>query len=293
MQNKDNKKLMWVLYIGAMLATIVLVGLFFVYRYKVKFHPYPYSDEGCIVLLGDSNVAITRFEEAPEEYISKIVGREVYNCALGGTTAAKLDYEKTPDYYYDRCCFYNIVNMIISEEKGVLLDNPEWINSQYVDAVERVERLAAVDFSKVDIVCITYGVNDYYTGVSFDNFDNEWDYYTFGGALRQGIEKLHARYPDIKFILTGPTFCYVQTAEGDVPAVNYNNGGGYLDQYSETLCKIADKYDYVYYIDMYDRIELDETNYTEAMLDIVHMDGTRQKNFCGCLAEYILEVMND
>jgi lysophospholipase L1-like esterase len=66
--------------------------------------------------------------------------------------------------------------------------------------------LESIDFSKIDIVTIAYGTNDFTAGIPLDNAENEMDVNTFGGALRYSLETLMSAYPQLHIFVCTPTY---------------------------------------------------------------------------------------
>ena len=283
-KRKPNYKV--IVYIVVFIASLV-AAFYYVPKYTFTHREtvYPKTDKVCVVLMGDSNVAIPHFEGTMEEKIGELTGFEVYNIAMGGTTAAKLDRTNEQDKLYDRCCLYNLVNLPITGEVEMYLDDHTEISKVYSEAVERITTASIIDFNKVDYVVLTYGTNDYFTGALADNEEDPYDVYSYGGALRSSIEKLHEHYPNIKFLITTPTYCYVKDGDRNIPALGYDCGGGTLRDYMDVCHKLAKEYDYVAVVDTYNKIDVNESNYFDYMSDNLHIWAIAQGRWCEVVAK--------
>lgn len=288
-KRKPNYKV--IVYIVVFIASLV-AAFYYVPKYTFTHREtvYPVTDNVCVVLMGDSNVAIPHFDGTMESKIGQFTGYEVYNIAMGGTTASKLDRTNEQDKLYDRCCLYNLVNLPITGEVEMYLDNPTMITNVYADAVERITKASIIDFNQVDYVVLTYGTNDYFTGVPATNEDDPYDIYSYAGAMRFSIEKLHKHYPDIKFLVTTPTYCYVTENGKNIPGIQYDCGGGTLQDYIDVCMELSEEYDYVSAVDTYKKIDVNENNFLDYMSDNLHIWGIAQTKWCNVVSKALMEL---
>lgn len=268
-----------------------VAALFYAQKYLGKRHTvFPEGDGVCVVLMGDSNVAICHFEGTMEGLISDITGYEVYNMALGGTTAANIDEDNQPDEYYDKCCLYNLINLPITGANETYLDNPHKLNQYYEDAKLKINTLGIIDFERVDYLVLTFGINDYFSAIPYDNMSDKYDVTSYGGAMRSSIEKIHSYYPNLKIIVTTPTYCYVNECQKAIPAYDYDMGGGKLKDYMDVCYGLEKDYDYVYLVDMYHKLGVNEYNYQNYMSDNLHIWGIAQKAWCDIIAKKLQSI---
>ena len=138
---------------------------------------------------------------------------------------------------------YSIVNKDWSlQDKAV--NNPEWADKpEYFD--EALSLLKSIDFSKVDIVTIAYGTNDFTACVSMDNTENPKDIKTFAGALKYSIETLLSAHPHLKIFVCSQTYRFrmdadgVYTTDSDIRA---NEKGFKLPDYVQKTKEVAKDY---------------------------------------------------
>lgn len=151
-----------------------------------------------IVNFGDSIFGNQQPPNDISTFLAEKTGATVYNCGFGGCRMTP-----HPTTEYDAFCMYNLADAITTRD---FAKQNEAVASG--NLAERysvgLERLKSIDFSKVDIVTVAYGTNDFNGyGVNLDNEENPLEINTFGGALRYSIEKLLTAYPNLKiFVLS-------------------------------------------------------------------------------------------
>ena len=149
-----------------------------------------------VVVFGDSIWAGDRGTDGISELIMEQRDIKIYNCAIGGTTAALTgDGSANWDEWT-----HNSFN-------GMM-----YIANDAADADELIpndaacEVIKSVDFDEIDYVIVSYGLNDYFCDVPI--YPQEYyDVRSFVGALRNGISKLKKEHPNLEIIVTSPTYC--------------------------------------------------------------------------------------
>ena len=132
-----------------------------------------------IVVFGDSIWNAARGEDGISEYIQQATGATVYNCAIGGTTAALVEGENSMENWTSNC--FN--GMIYVARKLVPAEKVLGDNTVVLDIIKQV------DFAEMDYVIVSYGLNDFFCDVSI--YPKEYYEITnYVGALRNGITKL-------------------------------------------------------------------------------------------------------
>ena len=155
-----------------------------------------------VVVFGDSIWEAARGEDGISEYIQEETGATVYNCAIGGTTAALVEGENSMKNWSSNCFngMIYVARGLVPAER-VLGDNPV-----VLDVIKQV------DFAEMDYVIVAYGLNDFFCDVSI--YPKEYSEITnYVGALRNGINKLKENYPHLKIIVVSPT--YTKMFEGE------------------------------------------------------------------------------
>jgi lysophospholipase L1-like esterase len=158
-----------------------------------------------IVNFGDSIFGKRRSPNDISTTIEEITGATTYNCGFGGTTAGT-HYSNL----YDPFTLHAIADSINSgswtvQDNGITAGGttiPEYF-------AETVTLLKSIDFSKVDIITIAYGTNDWNFGTyPIDDPNNNKSINSYAGAIRYSIEKILTAYPRIKIFLCTPIFRY-------------------------------------------------------------------------------------
>lgn len=217
-------------------------------------------DGKIVVNLGDSIFGKRRPPNDISTYISKLTGATVHNCGFGGTTAGT-HYSSL----YDPFTLHAIADSINTGSWTVQDDGITAGGTTIPDYFsETVTLLKSIDFSKVDMITIAYGTNDWNFGTNpLDNSSNNKDISTYAGALRYSIEKILEVYPHIKIFLCTPIFrvmldsSYAVTGDSDT-AVNINNKK--LTDFIEKLKEVALEY-HLTYIDNYYGLGMNKTNW--------------------------------
>ena len=156
-----------------------------------------------IVNMGDSIFGKFYDEETNPTTISTMLadstGAEVHNFAYGATHAYCYSYSGR-----GVMDFTSLADAIVS---GNFDDQKAYAestgNSYYID---RVNEMAAFDWTKVDCVTIGYGTND---------FTNNYSIEYFTGAIKYGINKIQMAYPNVRFIIVTPIIRFT-TIDGTV-----------------------------------------------------------------------------
>ena len=151
-----------------------------------------------IVMMGDSIFAIAGYQVF-DENLAEELGCTVYNCAFGGTRFS--DRGGTDTYqYFD---FPKLVDAIISknftEQENNLTGKPTYYPTN-------LETLKAVDLSKIDVLVLNFGTNDFAGNVPLSNDTNATDTASLKGAMRYCIDKLLTAYPNLKIAINCPYY---------------------------------------------------------------------------------------
>ena len=151
-----------------------------------------------LVFLGDSIFDNNR-DGTGVPYLTAVqCNADVYNLAIGGTTATIKLTESAENEKWESRGLMGIVKAMTKQiptdifegtRAKEILDNPN------------------VDFSKTDYFIIEYGINDYFEGAP-RSYDNEThNLHTYVGALRVAIQQLRDLAPGATIILCPPHYC--------------------------------------------------------------------------------------
>ncbi|MBR4981216.1 MAG: SGNH/GDSL hydrolase family protein [Lachnospiraceae bacterium] len=155
-----------------------------------------------IVVFGDSIWNDARGEDGVSEHLMAMTGSTVYNCAIGGTSAALVgdnpaNIKDWTDQSFNGMVY--VANKILSAE---------WV----MEGTGACEVIEQVDFNTVDYILVSYGLNDFFSDVPvYPEF--YYDIHSYVGALRNGILHLREHYPQAQIVLVTPT--YTRLFEGE------------------------------------------------------------------------------
>ena len=221
-----------------------------------------------IVVFGDSIWNSARGEDGVSEQLAELTGSIVYNCAVGGTSAAVVG--ESTDFSYDwRSKSFN--GMVHVANKLLPAD----VILAETDACEVIKQ---VDFSTVDYLLVSYGLNDYFSDVSI--YPNEYyDIATYVGALRNGILHFRENYPQAKIVLVTPTYTKVFEGERQHAIGEYVEGVKRVSQDMNTeLIDVS----FVLGDDMESRVSHLE--------DGVHLSAEGRSLYAKGIAEYLTQI---
>ena len=238
-----------------------------------------------IVVLGDSIMGQVRDETAVSERLAALTGKEVFNGALGGTCLSRIDTERRITYTKDSLSFAAISRAAALDDFGSqqttrVRESATEYFSEVIDDLEKI------DFSKVDVLLVQYGLNDYHEGIPMENPEDPFDEYTFDGALRSAISFWRKAYPDIRIVLLTSTYSWYDYQH--LTCEEKDEGGGILEDYVNAELRIAEEMD-VEIIDLYHdlyphEVWEDEEIYTR---DGVHPNEAGRQLLAEIIAAYL------
>lgn len=202
-----------------------------------------------IVVFGDSIWNADRGNGGISEQIMEDKDVIIYNCAIGGTTAAvyneSVSWEEWTSNSFNGM-MYLVTGVVETEE---LIPN---------DMAAKV--FQEIDFNQVDYILISYGLNDYFCDIPIYP-QTYYDLTSYVGALRHGIQKIREKYPHIKFIVTSPTYCGWFKDERRFE----------LGEYVEAARSVSAEMD-TYFIDMYHGLGKNPEEKMQYLEDGVHLN---------------------
>lgn len=218
-----------------------------------------------IVVFGDSIWNAARGEDGISEYIQQATGATVYNCAIGGTTAALVEGENSMENWTSNC--FN--GMIYVARKLVPAEKVLGDNTVVLDIIKQV------DFAEMDYVIVSYGLNDFFCDVSI--YPKEYYEITnYVGALRNGITKLKENYPHLKIIVISPT--YTQMFEGEKTFE--------IGDYVEAARGVAAEME-VEFLDMFHILGNNAESRMEHLDDGVHLSAEGRKVYSDAVIHFL------
>ena len=217
-----------------------------------------------IVVFGDSIWADSDAENDIYEQIMDAMNVEIYNCAIGGTSAA-VETEPENIEAWDSKSFNGMV----------------YVARGYIDAEKLIpgdkacEIIQNVNFEEIDYVIVSYGINDYFLDIPV--YPKEYyDMTSYVGALRHGIKKLQKQYPNIEVILTSPTYCEWFKGERQYE----------LGTYTESARSVAEELE-LHFLDMYHALGKNPDEKMACLEDGVHLNDEGLTLYANWVIEYL------
>lgn len=242
----------------------------------------PTGSELQIVFLGDSIFDNNRDGTGVPYLTAEQCGADVYNLAIGGTSASiEIDEEYENESWTSRS-LVGIVKAICGEiptdvfagtRAKEILDNPE------------------IDFKDTDYFVIEYGMNDFFKATPLSSESNMFDFRTYVGALRYAVSNLSDYANDATIILCGPNYAQFFNSDGAFigDGNTLNTGYGTLFNYVG-ICQYVANESHSEFFDAY--LELGINGYTaeEYLEDGVHLTEAGRRLYADALAERILKI---
>lgn len=238
-----------------------------------------------VINMGDSIFGFNMPPYDVSTYIQLKTGLSVLNGAFGGTHAST-----HPTPAYDNFSFYRLADAIYNEDFSTQVNSGSVISaSVWAKYKFNLDRLANTDFSKVKIITVEYGTNDWSNGDALDNDNNKLDTSTYLGGLRYGIEKILSKYPHINIILVSPIYRGDVTGGSDVTP---NSNGTYLHKFVDGMKTVAKEY-HLTFIDNYYGLCLNSLTIETLLLeDKVHPNSNGVKRIAGVVGSTIMNQLD-
>ncbi len=242
-----------------------------------------------IVCLGDSIIGNERGDTSITGILQDILEEPVYNGAFGGSTMARRQTQDRAAVTTDTLSMVKLSESIAHQDFSV--QNAGVTRCAVMDYFpDSVYKFQHIDFSKVEILVIEHGVNDYLAGVPLENPQDPFDEYTYAGALRQVLKNLRQAYPEQRVILVTPTYCWFLFKE--LNCGNNNTGSGILEDYVNMELAIAAEYG-VEVLDNYHHSGIGDTGVFEEWeiytQDGLHLNEKGRRLVAERIADCILE----
>lgn len=237
-----------------------------------------------VVILGDSLTGQCRDETSVAAQLEALIGMPVFNGAFGGTCMA-MQGEVQDNYTTDLLNMVSLSKAMAADDFGVqqTVRTTRDIMYYFQDTVDELE---CIDFDRVEVLILAFGINDYHAGIPIDNEKNPLDETSYGGALRSVLTTLQKRYPDMRIILATPTYAWY-VSEG-LTCEEYDTGAVYLEEYVAKEISIAKEFgvevvDFYHDVYTHERWE-DWKLYTE---DGLHPNAKGRALLAGILAKML------
>ncbi len=231
-----------------------------------------------IVFLGDSILDGYRNETGIAYLTGVYCDADVYNLAMGGTTAALVTYESAVYEEWSSRCLQGVVHAICGN-----------VDAKILDGYRAGEVFATCDFSKTDYFVIEYGMNDFLSGIPLNDSEDTFDEYTYVGALRIAIQKLRESFPEATIVLCSPNYAQFWGKDGSYLGDGnmVSNGGGKLVEYYRVCGNVSADMNTLF-LNAYEGIGLDAYSADEYLEDGIHLSKKGRRKYAEKLSEIIL-----
>lgn len=238
------------------------------------------SDEGKlqIVFLGDSILDGYRNETGIASLTSVYCFANVYNLAMGGTTAALSTYESAVYDTWSSRSMLGVVNVICGN-----------VDPSILDGYRAGEVYETCDFTKTDYFVIEYGMNDFLSAIPINNDSNTNQEYTYAGALRIAINTLRRNFPNAEIVLCSPNYAQFWGKDGSYLGDGnmVDNGGGTLVAYHR-VCGNVSADNQTLFLNGYEGIGLDAYTADDYLEDGIHLSEKGRRKYAEKLSEIIM-----
>jgi len=236
-----------------------------------------------IVVIGDSQFGNYKGYDGLAYQISQYCNANVYNLAIGGTTAAVQLTDGQDLSTWGSDSGLGMTYAIVGD-----------VSSDFLQGISNIDYqrkvFAGCDFSKTDVFVVEYGVNDFMSKIPIDDSSNPSKAYR--SALETIIHRLRSTFPDVAIVICGPGYAQFLnngTYVGDSNTLNY--GYGTLYDYACAAQNVVSSINQgnVSYMNPYDFLNINASNAKDNLLaDGIHMSPENRKKYAQMLSRIII-----
>lgn len=215
------------------------------------------SVEYPIILMGDSIVANDYVGAELDEMLSEALGETVWNAGFGGSGMCNINVG-----YYETCGDESLSMEMLAKSivTGDFLAQKRAIRriSKLDYFEERLNMLAEINFEKTHTLIIEHCINDYAVQIPPE---------TVGKVLKESIELLQGKYPQLRIVVSSPTYCYIVKNEERLYCDTTELGEYVLEEYiwqEQQVCEDTG----VIFVDNYHQDVI-----TRETMDAYYLDG--------------------
>lgn len=210
--------------------------------------------EWCLVFFGDSIIGNYTDSSSIPNTTAALSGCEAYNLGIGGTSACAEEF--------DPYAFPDIAETFCRQDTVT-------VREEVICPQEMAACYERGHDGKQMCFVVNYGLNDYFGGAPIDDPDDPFRLSTYAGALRSGIRKLRAAFPESVIVLAAPNYVTLfsqgQGRNSDV--------GGILTDYVEAARRVAQDTNVIFMDNYYD-LGIDASNSELYLDDGCHLGGS-------------------
>lgn len=238
-----------------------------------------------IVFLGDSVTAEDPDRIGVAQLIGENCNADIYNMAMGGTTAALLNGDSAGYDMWTSRSLLGVVNAILGN-----------IDSSIFDGYSAGKALKECDFSKTDYFVIEYGINDFLSQIPISKYLEDGGVRdvdairTYAGALDSAVVQLHRAFPDAKIVMIAPHYCQIfdgKTFVGDSYSIDY--GYGSMVSYARVCGYVAEQHkeEGVIFYNAMEESGIDAYTADKYTVDGIHLSEEGARMYADLLIRFI------
>lgn len=230
-----------------------------------------------IVCFGDS---LTEFQDidnkkAYSDYIQDLTKANVVNIGIGGTQfRRRVPVVETPTTANEAYAALDIVNMVracCEQDFAKQIAATNYLTSNNLDANDAIiARMQTIDWSKVDVVTIFAGTNDWNNASdSWGAEDSSEDKYTFG-AINEIVRMIMTTYPHVVVYWFTPIVRWLTNDAGEKTAETFSDNlkrnNTTLKEFSARIVEVVKKH-HLPICDMYNTLGWNQYNFSQFFPD--------------------------
>ncbi|MGN0307202.1 MAG: SGNH/GDSL hydrolase family protein [Lachnospiraceae bacterium] len=227
------------------------------------------NDDGeiTVAVFGDSIWDDKRGADGVSERLEEMLGVTVYNCSIGGTSAAVVSDPTDVREGWSSKSVNGLMYIARKEE-----------SSEFLEGLPAKEIIDAVNFEEVDYLIISYGLNDYFSGVEIYPEDM-YDMTTYVGALRHTVAKMTETYPEMEVLLIAPSYTEFSTELSE----------GSVEDYVAAAKEVSEEYGTAF-LDTYHDLGINGENKNQYLYDGVHLSAEGRALYADFVAAKLTEM---
>ena len=234
------------------------------------------GEEMKILVLGDSIWGNYRDDTGVSACLARYLGKRgknatVYNGAIGGTRATISPDDN--EYQFGPASDCSLAKMI-----SILRGDTDVEMLQGKAAYDDIKAVMDVK-DQIDVVIISYGMNDFLAQVPINNSDRPWT--GFGTALSEGVKGVRSVFPQAQILITSPNYASY------FPIPVQNMGEKALYNYASIACDVAVGQGTLC-VDAYDNLGVDAYNSDEYLEDGIHLNEKGRSLYAKTIASCLL-----
>ena len=214
-----------------------------------------------IVILGDSIFDSYRTPSGTASLVAADLGADVYNLAVGGSTAAPKVGDSTDPKTWTEANFAGMANLLAGDTSASILDGHA-----------AADVYGTFDPSKTDYFIVEYGINDFLSSIPKDPdmVSGDTAIYSYRGALETGINCLMNHFPNAKVILMTPGYTQFWNNGNMIGDCNtIDRGYGKLIDYISSGVNLAQTMG-IPYINSYEDVDITGYSASDCLIDGIH-----------------------